>query len=305
MATEAKTKKTTTKKPQNKKVTKKNVTKKGAAVVKTATKNLDTKKVSTPKQTKVVQEENNYKNTIVAAVIIALIFLLGIFVIQIVSDKNSDTNYVATEDETNFKKAYESLNGTSDIKVDIIKDNNIEYITMKEAAEMLESGSGVIYFGYSSCEKCRISVPLLLEAMTSSELKTIYYVDLRPDNKEENDLRDLYTLNNKNKAKVQREATAEYSLVRTALANHLDDYVLKTTKGKLVNTGQKRLSDLTVVSVVEGQIMGFHEGTIKNHKSTEGKLNALTKEEEKEVLEAYRKVISSQLNKKCTIEEGC
>ena len=305
MATEAKTKKTTTKKPQNKKVTKKNVTKKGAAVVKTATKNPDIKKVSTPKQTKVVQEENNYKNTIVAAVIIALIFLLGIFVIQVVSDKNSDTNYVATEDETNFKKAYESLNGTSDIKVDIIKDNNIEYITMKEAAEMLESGSGVIYFGYSSCEKCRISVPLLLEAMTSSELKTIYYVDLRPDNKEENDLRDLYTLNNKNKAKVQREATAEYSLVRTSLANHLDDYVLKTSKGKLVNTGQKRLSDLTVVSVVEGQIMGFHEGTIKNHKSTEGKLNALTKEEEKEVLEAYRKVISSQLNKKCTIEEGC
>lgn len=304
MAKEAKTKKTA-KKTTPKKETKKTVAKKTTKVAKPAAKKAEPKKVTAPKQTKIVQEENNYKNTIIAAVVIALIIIAGIFAIQVISDKNSDANYVATEDETNFKKAYESLNGTSNVKVDVIKDNNIEYITMKEAAELLDSGSGVIYFGYASCEECRIAVPVLLEAMSSSELKTIYYVDLKPDNKDENDLRDLYTLNSKNKVKVQREATAEYASVRTALANHLDDYVLTTTKGKVVNTGQKRLNDLTVVSVVEGQVMGFHQGTIENHPSTDGVLNQLTKEDKKELLDAYTKVISSQLNKKCTIEGGC
>ncbi len=295
MATEAKTK-TTTKKAPAKKVTKKPAAKK--TTTKPAAKKAAPKKVAAPKPTKVVQEENNYQNTIIAAVVIALIFIVGIFIIQAISNKNGDANYEPTVDETNFKKEYESLNGTS-TKVEIIKDNNIVYIDMKKASEILDSGSGVIYFGYAGCEECRVSVPVLLEAMTSSELNTIYYVNLRQDNKEENDLRDLYTLNSKNKAKVQREATPEYSSVRTSLANHLDDYVLTTSKGKKVNTGQKRLNDLTVVSVVEGQVLGFHEGSVDNFKDT------LTKDQKKELLDSYTKVVSSQLNKKCTIEGGC
>ncbi len=299
MATEAKTKKTT-KKPAAKKVTKPAAKKTTAKkVTKPAAKKAETKKVTAPKTTKVVQEENNYKSTIIAAVVIALIFIVGIIAIQALSGKNGDANYVATEDETNFKKAYESLNGTATTKVEIMKDNNIVYIDMKKASELLESGSGVIYFGYAACETCRTAVPVLLDAMSSSDLETIYYVDLRKDNKEENDLRDLYTLNSKNKAKVQREATTEYASVRTALANHLDDYVLSTDKGKEVNTGQKRLNDLTVVSVVEGQVMGFHQGTVENQNGN------LTKDQEKALLDAYTKVISSQLNKKCTIEGGC
>lgn len=295
MATEAKTKKTTTKKvtkkPTTKKVTKKTTTKK------TMAKKTETKKITAPKQTKIVQKENNYKNITIASVIITLIFIVGIIFISILSKNGGDANYVPTIDETNFKKEYESLNGTSAHKVEIIKDNNIVYIDMKKASELLESGSGVIYFGAASCEECRASVPVLLDAMSSSELETIYYVDLT----NENNLRDEYVLNEKNKAKVKLSATAEYDSVRLSLANHLEDYVLTTTKGKKVNTGQKRLQDLTVVSVVEGQIMGFHEGTVNNHKNTD-KLN---KEQEKELLDSYTKVISSQLNKKCTIETGC
>ena len=47
--------------------------------------------------------------------------------------------------------------------------------------------------------------------------------------------------------------------------------------------------------------MGFHEGTVDNYETA----NKLNKEQEKELLESYTKVISSQLNKKCTIETGC
>lgn len=306
MATEAKTKKTTSKKTtpkkstSTKKTSQKSTTKRTANVKKPAP-----KKAVETKQVKVLQEENNYKSTVIAAIIIALIILVGIFTIQHFSNKNDEPLYVATEDEAKFKKEYESLNGTTDIKVEIIKNNNIVYISMKEAAEILDSGSGVIYFGYSACATCRSAVPILLKAMSSSELNRIYYVDLIPNNKEENDIRDLYTLNEKNKAKVLREATPEYDSVRTALANQLSDYILTTSNGKNVNTGQKRLNDLTVVSVVEGQIMGYHEGTVEGHEIIDGKLSALTKEQEKELLTEYTKVISSQLNKKCTLEDGC
>jgi hypothetical protein len=293
MATETKTKKTP-KKTTAKKATKKAVTKKTA---KPTVKKTVAKKVTAPKTTKIVQEENNYKNITIASVIIAVIFIVGIIVIQNISKNGGVANYVPTQDETNFKKEYESLNGTSAHKVEIIKDNNIVYIDMKKASEILESGSGVIYFGSASCEECRVSVPVLLEAMSSSELETIYYVDLT----NAKNLRDEYVLNEKNKAKIKLAATAEYDSVRLALANHLEDYVLTTAKGKKVNTGQKRLQDLTVISVVEGQVMGFHEGTVENHKATE-KLN---KEQEEDLLESYTKVISSQLNKKCTIETGC
>lgn len=296
MAVEAKTKKTT-KKPATKKVAKKPAAKK--VTTPKAAKKAAPKKVTAPKQTKIVQEENNYKNITIATVIIAFVLIVAILLIQVISKNGGDANYVPTQDEINFKKEYESLNGTAGTKIEIIKANKIVYIDMKKASEILESGSGVIYFGYASCEECRASVPVLLDAMSSSELEKIYYVNLRKDNKEENDLRDVYVLNAKNKAKVQKEATAEYDSVRLALANHLDDYVLTTEKGKKVSTGQKRLNDLTVVSVVEGQVLGFHEGLVADYK---GKL---TKEQEKELLESYTKVISSQLNKKCTIETGC
>jgi len=296
MAVEAKTKKTT-KKPATKKVAKKPAAKK--VTTPKAAKKAAPKKVTAPKQTKIVQEENNYKNITIATVIIAFVLIVAILLIQVISKNGGDANYVPTQDEINFKKEYESLNGTAGTKIEIIKANKIVYIDMKKASEILESGSGVIYFGYASCEECRASVPVLLDAMSSSELEKIYYVNLRKDNKEENDLRDVYVLNAKNKAKVQKEATAEYDSVRLALANHLDDYVLTTEKGKKVSTGQKRLNDLTVVSVVEGQVLGFHEGSVDDYK---GKL---TKEQEKELLESYTKVISSQLNKKCTIETGC
>ena len=289
MATTAKTKTPTKKSPTKKSVKK--------VVPKTSTTKKAVKASAPKKTTKLIQEENSYKNTFIAALIIALIFLFGIFMINTLG-KDKPEAYVATEDETKFKAEYENLNGEENSSVTIIEDNNIVYIDMKKAAEILDSKSGVIYFGYASDELARNAVPVLLDAMSETKLDTIYYVNLKSENK---DLRDLYSLTPKNKAKLETPATEEYELVRTALANHLEDYVLYTNKGKAVNTGKKRLESPTVVSVVEGQVLGFHTGTVDNHDETK----ELTTEQQKELKAAYGKVISSQLNKKCTIEKGC
>lgn len=305
-----KAKKTPTKTTPKKEVKKTSSTPKKKETPKT-TKKTPAKKATAPKtvkkETKVVQEENNYTRTLIAAVLIALIVLGGYLAVRIKENGSltGKDNYVATADEKTFKESYEGLNGTTDAngqkitEVEIMVDNNIEYISLDKALSILDSGSGVIYFGFSACSYCRNAVPVLLDAMNSSDLDKIYYVDIRPDNKAENDLRDTYSLNAKNKAKKTKDASDTYYEVLTSLANHLDDYVLYTEKGQKVNTGEKRLLAPTVVSVVKGEIVGFHQGTLDSHEADDkGTLKDLTKEQKKELLKKYTKVISEYLTKK-------
>ena len=305
-----KAKKTPTKTTPKKEVKKTSSTPKKKETPKT-TKKTPAKKATAPKtvkkETKIVQEENNYTRTLIAAVLIALIVLGGYLAVRIKENGSltGKDNYVATADEKTFKESYEGLNGTTDAngqkitEVEIMVDNNIEYIRLDKALSILDSGSGVIYFGFSACSYCRNAVPVLLDAMNSSDLDKIYYVDIRPDNKAENDLRDTYSLNAKNKAKKTKDASDTYYEVLTSLANHLDDYVLYTEKGKKVNTGEKRLLAPTVVSVVKGEIVGFHQGTLDSHEADDkGTLKDLTKEQKKELLKKYTKVISEYLTKK-------
>lgn len=279
-------------------------------------KKVPAKSKTTKKELKLVQEENNYTRTLIAAVLISLIFFGGYLAIQFKTNGGLGENkdYVPTKEEKTFKKDYESLNGTTSLdgvkysETEIINDNNIKYISMDEALDILDSKSGVIYFGYASCPYSRSAVPVLLDAMTSSDLDTIYYVNIRPEEanrldgngQKENDLRDTYTLNPKNKAKRTKEAaSSSYYEILTSLANYLDDYILVTSKGKKVSTGEKRLNTPTVVSVVNGEIVGFHEGTVTTQDENEkGELQKLNKDETKELLNQYTKVISAYLKNK-------
>lgn len=260
----------------------------------------------TAKQPTIVQEQNNYGRTIIAAILIILVLVCAYFGMNWKNNQNKTADsYVATEDEKAFKDEYESINDQTrastnqpNKNISILEKNNITYITMSEAASILENGSGVIYFGFAACPYSRIAVPILLSAMQSSDLDKIYYVNLRPDDNAQNDLRDTYTLNAKNKAKRTKEATSGYYDVLTLLANELSDYTLTTDSGKIVNTGEKRLESPTVVAVKNGEIVGFHEKTVTGHTLDEnGALRDLTSEEESELLNTYAKIISNYLSK--------
>lgn len=275
-------------------------------------KKAPTKTTAAKKQPTLIQEENSYGRTIIAAVLIALIFLSGYLVVRFKGNENGNSDYKPTADEISFKEDYESLNGstysdgTKIQEVEIMTDNNIEYISMERAVEILysDSESGVIYFGFASCEYCRNSVPVLLEAMNSSDLDKIYYVNLRPEEDgltgvggKENDLRDEYDLDSKNKAKRTKEASdPSYADLITVMAGYLDDYVLVTKKGKEVQTGTKRLYAPTIVAVKKGEIVGYHSGTVEGHETDEnGALKELTKSQKKELLKTYTEVISNYL----------
>ena len=262
-----------------------------------------TTKKETKKAPTIVQEENHYGRTILAAAIICVIFLTGYFLLRNTEDGVADifNSEKITEDEKKFKKEYESINGTSRNngetikKIEVSEKNKMEYTTLSDVNKILEDGSGIIYFGYAADSASRNIVPVLLDVVKEQKVEKVYYVNVRPDDKLENDIRDTYELNDKNKAKQVKEGSPEYKELITLLANELNDYILTTEKGKKVNTGEKRLITPTVVVVKDGEIIGFHEGTVSSNKEENGKFEDLTKDEEKELKNMYQKMIKDYL----------
>ena len=289
-------------KEQNKKAN----TKKGS-VSKTMPKKTPKKMPKKRKKTTLTinQTKNNYTNFIIGLIIIIIILGLGSLFFK---KNNSEPEYIATKDEQKFKNDYESLNGKENTKkVSIKKDNNISYIDLQKAHEILETGSGVIYFGYASDPWSRNAITVLLDAAGNFDLDNIYYVDIRPDNDVNNDIRDLFELNSSNKAKRTKDGNEYYSDVLIDMANYLRDYTLSTASGKIVNTGEKRINTPTVVAVLDGTIVAFHEGTVEGHNLVDDKLPNLSNEQIKKLNQAYTELISKYLDDSCPLEsdEGC
>ncbi len=288
-------------------------TKKKKVVKKSAPKTAPAKRTVKPatktrKEPKLIQEENSYGRTIVAAILIIVICIGGYFAVQHSKAKNADSNYVQTADEKQFKDEYEGLNNANSNmkKVEIPRRNYIKYISMKEAYKILDSGSGIIYFGFSGSPQSRYAAPSLIEAVSKTDVDTIYYVDIRPYNKKENDLRDLYELDERNKAKKVKDADSDYYNILLALANNLEEYTLETDSGKKVSTGEKRLYAPTVVAVKDGKLLDFHQGTVDNHEiNDKNELRELTKEEQKKLLEEYQTLIKNYQNNTCADDIVC
>lgn len=258
--------------------------------------------------------QNEYTKTVIAAILV-IIILAGAFIAYNLKNKTSYNqnvlNYQATADEQKFKTEYEQINGfTNDEGIlnknlSIIIDNNIEYIDIEKSADILKKGSGIIYFGYASCASCRNAIPVLLQAMASSNLEKIYYVNLRPNNNEDQDIRENFTAV-KNKVIKTREASSiKYNEILNLLAEYLEDYIVENETGKKINTGKKILNAPTVVSVKNGTILDAHIGTLNNHAKTDGALLDLTAEEETELYNIYTLMITKYLEDGCTVETSC
>ena len=88
---------------------------------------------------------------------------------------------LATESSKEFKKQYESLNGTKNdsdkdyLEVSLKENNPVQIKTDEEILDVLENGTGVIYFGFNSCPWCRSMVETLIESFDDNELENLYY----------------------------------------------------------------------------------------------------------------------------------
>lgn len=64
-------------------------------------------------------------------------------------------------------------------KVD--EDNLFVYKTAEEALQILERGSGVLFFGFPSCQRCQHYAPYLQEVAEQEKIEAIYYIDIKED----------------------------------------------------------------------------------------------------------------------------
>lgn len=228
-------------------------------------------------------------------VVVLLFIICGVFAF-----KKEETILETVTDASKFKMEYESLNGQINDKtkteyktVNISENNKFVYKNEEEIIKILESKSGVIYFGFKSCPWCRSMVEALDKASQNSKVANIYYLDIE-------NIRDVLALDENNKVVTEKEGNSNYYKLLNLLDAYLDDYVLKSEEDVSVKTDEKRLYAPTVIAVSNGEIVGFHTKTVDSQTDPN---EPLTEEQEKELKKIYTDLIVKTTENICN--EGC
>ena len=100
---------------------------------------------------------------IVFGVLLILLLLISVYFIFIKKEN----------DNIKFSKEYNS----------VTKENIFVYKTKEEIINILEHGTGIVYFGYPECPWCMAYVPLLNEIAMNEGIEKIYYYNIKEDRK--------------------------------------------------------------------------------------------------------------------------
>lgn len=237
------------------------------------------------------------KRNIIIGVIILIILIISLTVYFLL--KGEDVK----SDGLRFKEEYESLNDTireSDGQkynnLEIESDNPIVYVSPKEASEIIEKQSGVIYIGANWCPWCRNAIPVLFEAAEKNNVNKIYYVDLT-------EYRNVWEIINGELVKTQEEKEGYYDLL-----NSLDEvleentYKIKDKDGKEFDTNEKRIYMPMVISIKGGKIVKTHVGTVSLNENQD-KYSYLTDKQKNELFNIYDELIKLSISDgKCGID---
>ncbi len=186
---------------------------------------------------------------------IALIFLVVLLIILlVVNGKETDAKRFKHEYEAYNDKKVNSDNKYQKLKIS--KKNKVKYIDLEEAEEILEKGTGLIYFGFPNCPWCRGLIETLLNEVENSEINNLLYVDMT-------DKRDEYEIKD-NKVILKSEAAEGYYDILKLLDDHLEDYTIKDENGMEYETGKKRLFVPLIVAIKDGMIKGVYDGVKLN-----------------------------------------
>ncbi len=225
--------------------------------------------------------------------------LIIAFSVKYFLDYKNDKNVNLTKDEIKFKEEYESLNGTLNsnnkeyLSIKVKDNNNVIYKSDDDINEVLEKGTGVIYFGFKSCPWCRSIIEVLLDSAEKESVKDIYYVDVL-------DVRSLYEVKNK-KLSLTKKGTDGYYKILEHLDKYLTPYKL-TVDEKEYDTGEKRLYAPSVVAVKNGEIVGFHEGTVDTQEDSYAGLNDT---EKTELARIFSEIFGKISDATCKDKTGC
>ena len=252
-------------------------------------------KVNVLEKFKMLDEKKKKIVIIVGVLVLALVLILilvGLF-------KDESFLSIKNEDGIKFANEYEQLNnqeaeeGKKYPKVEIPNDNIIKYATVNDIVNIFKTnGDAVVYFGYSTCLYCRNAIQVLIDTAYESELDVIYYINIE-------EVWDKYELDENNKVVKTQEANDNYYELLDLLGSELVyDYKLKSSDGKEIVTGVKRIEVPLVIFMTNGRVSSYNKGTLF---SQEDPFVELDNSQVKGLSEIYyygiRDVVSAKKNK--------
>ena len=234
---------------------------------------------------------------------IILLLLISMIVIGIVvfRDKQEEQSRNGGNAEgLIFKNEYESLNnvvhgkdGRTIKEITINANNPVDIISEEEAVSLLESGTGILYFGFPDCPWCRSMLPVLLQTLDNMSIDKLYYLNI-------SNIRDTLSLGEKNKVEVAEEGTPGYYKIIKLMDSVLEPYYLTNEEGKKIDTKEKRLMAPTVVGIKDGKITSIHVGTVE---SQESGYDDLSTEQQEELANIFMELVRTVYEVDC--DEAC
>lgn len=191
-----------------------------------------------------------------------------------------------------FAQEMESLNnqdngyGGKHLEIDIAAPNTVKYATYQEVENMLNFGTGVIYFGFPECPWCRNLMPTLVDVANKYETNVLYF-----NNRNERDTKKLVD----GVVVTEKEGSENYYKILELLKYHTSVY------DGLEDESIKRLYFPTVVFVKNGTIVGFHEGTVESQESA---ATYLTKEQQNELSDILSRYFELVAPEKCKNDDS-
>lgn len=167
------------------------------------------------------------------------------------------------KDAVKFKEDYESLNGQTNKNnkeyrnITIDENNPFVYSNLKEINNKIKKKETfIVYFGANWCPWCRSILPSAIKEAKANSVDKIYYIDVRPNNDENKDIRDIYSLDNNGKVYLSHEGMKAYhEFLKYA------DSVLKEYSSHGVDVkGVKRVGAPSFILVKNGIVTRLEEG---------------------------------------------
>lgn len=193
--------------------------------------------------------KNKDKNKILMIAIGIVIVILIAVVIFLIVRNIDDTDNLINEDAAKFAQEYTLVDN----------DNVFVYADFEEIINVLESGSGIIYFGFPECKWCQNYVSYLNEVAKEKNVSEIYYYNIRED---------------------RADNTENY----LRIVDYIREYL------EVDEDGNPRIYVPAVVFVNGGTIVGFDDETSLDTGDVENPREYWTKEKEdalKERLDLY------------------
>lgn len=213
------------------------------------------------------------KNKIMLIFLIVLtLVVVGICTYSVIrSNSKKDTDAIKFHNEySELNGKINENNGKNYVNVSISDTNTVKYVSEKKAADLLENGTGIMYFGFSTCPWCR-SLVSTLTSVAEEKNETIYYLDIQ-------NIRSAFEIQEGKINKI-KDGTKGYYKLLDLLDNELEDFYLEDEAGNRFDTEEKRLYAPTLVAFNKGKITGIHVGTVDSQENGYDELSDTQKEE--------------------------